>query len=79
MTRVTLGNRKYDSYAAAALAAGIPYMVFYLRLKGGWTPKEAANTPVRAYAKKRKVKAKAKAKVVRRRPAVAAVAEQLAA
>ena len=82
MTKVRLGNVHYDSYAEVAKEAGIPYMTFYQRLRTGWTPREAASTPVRKYTatqwtakKAKKVKAKAKAK----RKAAPAPVEQIAA
>lgn len=44
---------KFDSVAAAAVAAGVPYMTFYMRVhKLGMSPSEASKKPVRAYRRK---------------------------
>lgn len=49
MTQLSLGNKKrtFTSYREAADEAGIEYMVFYMRIRNGWTVAKALNTPVR--------------------------------
>lgn len=80
MTPITVfkarGQREnYDSFAAAATAAGIPYMTYYMRLRNGWTAAEASTTPVRGYlTKARKAKKLAKAKKDKARRAAKAKA-----
>lgn len=50
MTSLSLGKKKrtFTSYREAADEAGIDYMVFYMRIRNGWTVQRALKTPVRA-------------------------------
>ena len=49
-----MGNKKkqYASIKMAAAAAGVPYMTYYMRLRFGNKPTEAAKKPVRKYERK---------------------------
>lgn len=51
---ISMGNKKavHKSIRIAAEKAGVPYMTFYMRLRMGLTPAQAANKPVRVYNKK---------------------------
>ena len=52
--KVALGTKKksYKSIRLAAEAAGVDYMVFYMRLRAGKSVREAMKTPVRKYEKR---------------------------
>lgn len=54
MKFVSMGNKKkqYASIKLAAAAAGVPYMTYYMRLRMGTKPAEAAKKPVRKYERK---------------------------
>lgn len=53
MKLVSMGTKKkqYASIRMAAAAAGVPYITFYMRLRMGVKPVQAANKPVRKYIK----------------------------
>lgn len=53
MVIVKLGNKKkaYRSIKLAAVAAGVPYMTLYMRLRAGDKPAAAVKKPVRKYEK----------------------------
>ncbi len=53
MKTVSLGSKKkaFKSIKLAAEAAGVEYMVYYMRIRMGMTPKQAATKPVRKYVK----------------------------
>lgn len=57
MKMVSMGTKKkqYASIKMAAAAAGVPYMTYYMRLRMGKTPKQAAKEPVRVYKRKERV------------------------
>ena len=57
MITVQMGNKKksYKSIRLAAQAAGVSYMTFYMRLRMGNKPMEAAKKPVRKYMKKERI------------------------
>jgi len=54
MTIIKLGNKKksYKSIKEAAQAAGVSYMVFYMRLRAGKPVAQALKAPVRPYVRK---------------------------
>ena len=54
MKLVSIGTKKksYRSIRLAAEAAGVPYMTYYMRLRFGNKPAEAAKKPVRKYERK---------------------------
>lgn len=52
---VQKGIVKFKSIKAAAAAAGVPYITFYMRMRNGKTPSKAFHTKVRKYTKKVKV------------------------
>lgn len=54
MKTVSMGTKKksYKSIKMAAAAAGVPYMTYYMRLRMGTKPAEAAKKPVRKYERK---------------------------
>ena len=51
MKTVSMGTKKkqYKSIKLAAMAAGVPYMTYYMRLRMGTAPATAAKKPVRKY------------------------------
>lgn len=53
MRIIAMGNKKkqFKSIRLAAEAAGISYMTFYMRLRAGDKPMQAAKKPVRKYVK----------------------------
>ena len=57
MKMVSMGTKKkqYKSIKMAAAAAGVSYMTYYMRLRMGTKPAEAAKKPVRKYEKKEQV------------------------
>ncbi len=57
MVIVKMGNKQkvYKSIRLAADAAGVSYMTFYMRLRAGVAPKQAAKKPVRIYKRKESV------------------------
>lgn len=59
MKTVSMGTKKkqYASIKLAAKAAGVPYMTYYMRLRFGVKPAEAAKKPVRKYERKDQVDA----------------------
>lgn len=54
MKTVSMGIKKkqYKSIKMAAAAAGVPYMTYYMRLRMGVAPAQAAKKPVRKYERK---------------------------
>lgn len=50
---ISMGNKKavYKSIRIAAEKAGVKYMTFYMRIRMGLTPAQAAKKPVRKYQK----------------------------
>ena len=54
MKMVSMGTKKkaYKSIKMAAAAAGVPYITYYMRLRMGMKPAEAAKKPVRQYTRK---------------------------
>lgn len=57
MRMIAMGNKKkqFKSIRLAAEAAGISYMTFYMRLRAGDKPSQAAKKPVRVYNKRKPV------------------------
>lgn len=57
MKTVSMGTKKkqYKSIKLAAAAAGVSYMTYYMRLRMGTKPAEAAKKPVRKYERKEQV------------------------
>ena len=57
MVTISMGNKKrtFKSIRLAAEAADIPYMTFYMRLRAGDKPAEAAKKKVRVYNRKESV------------------------
>lgn len=57
MKTVSMGNKKksYKSIKMAAADAGVSYMTYYMRLRMGTKPAEAAKKPVRKYERKENV------------------------
>jgi hypothetical protein len=53
--QVQKGIVKFPSIKAAAEAAGIPYMTFYMRMRNGKSASKAYHTKVRKYTKRSKV------------------------
>ena len=52
---ISMGNKKavHKSIRIAAEKAGVPYMTFYMRIRMGMKPAQAAKKPVRKYHKAR--------------------------
>ena len=48
---ISMGNKKavHKSIRIAAEKAGVPYITYYMRLRMGLTPAQAAKKPVRKY------------------------------
>lgn len=57
MKTVSMGTKKkqYASIKMAAAQAGMPYITYYMRLRMGLTPAQAAKKPVRVYNRKETV------------------------
>jgi len=57
MKSISMGNKKavHKSIRIAAEKAGVPYMTFYMRIRMGLTPAQAAKKPVRVYNRKESV------------------------
>lgn len=57
MKIVSMGTKKkqYASIKMAAAQAGMPYITYYMRLRMGLTPAQAAKKPVRVYNRKETV------------------------
>jgi pyruvate/2-oxoacid:ferredoxin oxidoreductase beta subunit len=53
MKTISMGTKKkqFKSIRLAAEAAGVNYITFYMRLRAGDKPAEAAKKPVRKYQK----------------------------
>lgn len=51
--KISMGTKKkqYSSIKMAAASAGLPYITYYMRLRMGLTPAQAAKKPVRKYTK----------------------------